>query len=117
MNEALIALAALAGLATPGVAGQPPIRLTAEEVGDGVRLTVIGDAATPVEASYSLEVRSNAAAGNNASVQRGTARLVPGETKQLITLTLGNVRKAGWSATLLVEPSQGAAYSQNKRSE
>src|SRR3546814_20569993 len=70
-----------------------------------------------VEARYSLEVTSDAAAGKNRSTQRGTARLQPGTRVILITMTLGNVSHGNWSAKLLVEPSTREPYQQIRRSE
>src|SRR3546814_13795181 len=88
------------------------IQFVAWPVGDGVSLQVVGDAASAVEARYSLEVTSDAAAGKNRSTQRGTARLQPGTRVMLITMTLGNVSHGNWSAKLLVEPSTREPYQQ-----
>src|SRR3546814_8760427 len=77
---------------------------------------LVGDAASAVEARYSLEVTSDAAAGKNRSTQRGTARLQPGTRVILITMTLGNVSHGNWSAKLLVEPSTREPYQQIRSS-
>ncbi|HEY9579063.1 MAG TPA: curli-like amyloid fiber formation chaperone CsgH [Rhizorhapis sp.] len=114
------ALVAAALASSVGGASAPasaaPIQLVAEPVGDGVRLQVVGDAASAVEARYSLEVTSDAAAGKNRSTQRGTARLQPGTRVILITMTLGNVSHGNWSAKLLVEPSTREPYQQIRSS-
>lgn len=112
---AAIVAALLVASATPG--GQEPLRLVAEQVGPGIRLSVIGESTSAVEARFALEVRSDSSGGNNTSVQRGVARLVPGEQKRLMTLTLGNVAQGGWSATLSVEPNPGAPYRQVRQSD
>lgn len=91
----------------------PPIRLVSEEVGEGVRLKVIGASDEAVAASYALEVTGGK--GANRSVQRGTARLRPGDPVTLVTLTLGNA-DAGWSALLTVSPEDGTPYEQTEGS-
>ena len=102
----LAALAATGG----GEAPQRPIVMVTEPAGDAVRIQVIGDAAAETRASYTLEVASDPAAGGNRSVQRGTARLRPGERAKLLDLTLGNVAKGGWTAKLTVDPERGERY-------
>lgn len=102
-------LAALAATGGPGPA-ERPIVMTAVPSGEAVRIQVIGDAKAETRATYTLEVASNPAAGGNRSVQRGTARLRPGERAKLLDLTLGNVAKGGWTAKLTVDPERGESY-------
>ncbi|PWG01909.1 curli-like amyloid fiber formation chaperone CsgH [Sphingosinicella humi] len=90
-----------------------PIRLAAEPVGEGVRLTVIGDSDVAMTARYSLEVV--ASEGGNRSVQRGEAHLQPGRAATLATVTLGQADR-GWSAILKVSPEGGAAYERSAAS-
>lgn len=104
----------LSALMTSGASPQQaerPIRLVSEEIAGGVRLQVVGASDVPVEASYSLEVSGGGAGGTNRSVQRGTASLRPGQSATLVTLTLKN-GQADWSATLEVDPADGAPYEQ-----
>lgn len=113
----VLAMAMLAGLGKGPDVTEKPIQLVTESVGNGVRLIVVGDVTVPTEASYALEVSSDAAGGGNKSVQRGTARLVPGGKTRLMTLTLGNVGHGQWSATLSVDPKPGRLYREQIRSD
>ena len=106
----VLAVAILAGGGKGPNVIEKPIQLVTESVDNGVRLIVVGDAAVPTEASYALEVSSDASGGGNKSVQRGTARLVPGAATRLMTLTLGNIGDGKWSATLSVDPKPGRLY-------
>ncbi len=93
---------------TAAPASEPvPVRLAVEPAGEGVRLTVIGESDVAMTARYSLEVV--ASEGGNRSVQRGEARLRPGATATLATVTLGHAGR-GWSAMLKVSPEGGAPY-------
>ena len=101
-------LAVLAAAMTGAPASEAvPIRLAAEPVGEGVRLSVIGDSDVAMTARYSLEVV--ASEGGNRSVQRGEAHLQPGRAATLATVTLGQAGR-GWSAILKVSPEGGAPY-------
>lgn len=104
-----LAMALLFGVGEGPVTGKP-IQLVTESVDNGVRLIVVGHAAVPTQASYALEVSSDAAGGGNKSVQRGTAQLEPGAERRLITLTLGKSGHGKWSATLSVDPTPGRPY-------
>ncbi|MDQ8757802.1 curli-like amyloid fiber formation chaperone CsgH [Sphingosinicella sp. LHD-64] len=101
--------AALA-LMTAGPGTSQPIQLVVEPRGDGVQLRVVGDSDHAVEATYTLEVASDAAAGGNRTTQRGRANLQPGTPAALMTLTLGNAARGRWTARLRVEPVGAAAY-------
>ena len=113
----VLAMAILAGVGKGPDVTEKPIQLVTESVDNGVRLIVVGDASVPTEASYALEVSSDAAGGGNKSVQRGTARLVPGAETRLMTLTLGNIGHGKWSATLSVDPNPGRPYREQRGSD
>ena len=87
-----------------------PIRLEAVKRDNGVELLVTGRSATPVKASYSLEVRSETS--GNRSVQSGEASLSSDRPVSLVHLTLGEAGGGKWTATLDVRPAAGAAYQQ-----
>ena len=87
-----------------------PIRLVVEALGDGVQLRVVGASDRAIDASYALEVASDAAAGGNRTTQRGRAQLRPGIQVTLMTLTLGNVAQGQWTARLRVEPAGAVPY-------
>lgn len=87
-----------------------PIRLVVEPQGEGVQLRVVGASDRAIEASYALEVASDAAAGGNRTIQRGRAELRPGVQVTLMTLTLGNVAQGQWTARLRVEPAGTVPY-------
>jgi hypothetical protein len=110
----------LALMTAPAAAGDTadpaaPVRLVAEDAGDAVRLRVVGESPRAFEGEYALEVSSDAAAGGNRTVQRGTVRLAPGVPATLMTLTLGGGGQGGWTARLRVEPADGAAYEEVRR--
>jgi hypothetical protein len=88
----------------------PPIRLVVESQGQGVRLQVVGSSDHAVEATYALDVTSDAEAGGNRTVQRGRASLRPGAPVTLMTLTLGNIARGRWIARLRVDPVDAPTY-------
>jgi len=107
-----LALGAIAAATGGGPAGdRSPIHLVAEPHGDGVHIRVVGSADTAFDGLYTLEVSSDVVEGRgNSSVQRGRARLRPGEVVTLISLRLGDVVPGRWEARLLVEPVGGEPY-------
>jgi len=107
-------LAAVVGGAPPGALA--PIHLLAEPSGEGVHIRVVGSADSAFDALYTLEVSSDVARGGNSSVQRGRARLRPGEAVTLISLRLGDVVPGRWEARLLVEPAGGEPYREVRNS-
>src|SRR3546814_16104031 len=108
------ALVAAALASSVGGASAPasaaPIQLVAEPVGDGVRLQVVGDAASAVEARYSLDVTSDTAAVKNRSTHRGPARLQPGNRGILITMTHRHGSNVNWTGKLLVRSGRPAVW-------
>lgn len=113
---ALVGAMSVAGAAPMADTRSAPVRLVTEQVGQGVRITVVGKSASPVDATYALEVSSNAAGGGNRSTQRGSVRLRPGIPVTMITLTLGGNAGEGWTARLKVEPKGAPAYEEVKTS-
>jgi len=113
--SAPILLAALA--AVP--AAERPIALLAEPNGEGALIQVVaaGDRIhAAYDATYTLEVTSDLDSGGNRSVQRGRAHIAPGDTNLFISLRLGRVTPGNWEARLTVEPGDGAAYEEIRRS-
>jgi len=108
-------LAAAIGGASPVTPA--PIRIVAEPRADGIQLSVVGDSEAEYDALYTLEVESDVVQeGGSRSVQRGRARLRPGEVVTLISLRLGRVVPGRWEARLLVEPSEGESYTELRNS-
>ncbi len=103
----LLPSALLLMTAAPEVQADGPIRLVVESQGEGVQLRVVGASDRAIDASYALEVASDAAAGGNRTTQRGRAQLRPGVP---VTLTLGNVAQGQWMARLRVEPAGTVPY-------
>ena len=87
-----------------------PIVLQAERQAGRVRLLVIGDAATPVKARYTLAFGAGAGGGGNRSTQGGEVSLVPGRRVTLVDLTVSVAPTATWVATLDVTPADAVAY-------
>ena len=117
MDRSVLIAATLGAIAAPAEQAPPPppdapITLVTEAVATGVRVQVVGRAATGVAARYSLEVSS---AGSR-TVQRGSVRLRPGETTILLTSTLGGDRRRAWTAQLRVEPEGAPAYQVSRSS-
>lgn len=110
MSSALWALALSLMGASASAGDAPPVRLMLEDQGSAVRLSVVGESESAFQGGYSLEVVSDAAAGGNRTVQRGTVSLRPGVPVTLMTLTLGNVGEGSWTARLHVEPEDGRSY-------
>lgn len=98
--------------AAPGASPPPPpIRVVTDRVGDGVRITVLGDAQQPFEGDYALDVSAGTNGNVNHSVQSGRARLEPGAPRTLITLMLANAPAGSWHATLKVTGTgNGGSY-------
>lgn len=103
---ALSAAALAVGAAAPP--GSPPIRLEVQDMGDHVRLRVIGDSQKPLEARYSLSVATGDR--GNRSTQGGTARVVPGKPATYISLDVSTGTSGDWQATLRVEPAGEDSY-------
>lgn len=111
-------IAAAFAASAAGGAEQPdaqPVRLNVARAGEMLKLTVVGSAAVPVAARYTLHVSSDVATGGNRSTQSGEVRLEPGKTVTLISIAVGNAREGNWLAVLDVQPSTGAAYRIEKR--
>ena len=87
-----------------------PIILQAERQAERVRLLVVGNAATPVTARYTLAFGPGAGARGNRSTQGGEVSLVPGRRVTLIDLTVSVAPTATWIATLYVAPANAVAY-------
>lgn len=94
---------------------QSPLRLASTPVDGGVRLRIVGLSPIACNASYELEVISQA--GGNRSVQRGAAQLQPGDEVVLATATLGGNGAASWSATLRVDSCDGRHFEEVARSD
>ena len=103
-----LGLALMTASAEPGESR--PVQLLMEEQGSGVRLSVVGESDAAFRGDYSLEVTSDAAAGGNRTVQRGTVDLRPGIPATLMTLRLGNVGDGRWTARLRVQPEGSRPY-------
>lgn len=87
-----------------GTTADRPITLVAKQDESGLHLQVLGSSPVAMAARFTLETRS----GGNHSVQKGNARLQPG---QPVSLTTVNLSKAdSWSAVLRVEPEGGEPY-------
>jgi hypothetical protein len=110
MSSWLLPLALLLMTDAPALPADAPIRLMVEPQGDGVQLRVVGASDRAIDASYALEVASDAAAGGNRTTQRGRAQLRPGVPVTLMTLTLGNIAQGRWTARLRVEPVGAVPY-------
>jgi hypothetical protein len=99
----------LASLHCGATAGKPPIFLIKESKNGGVRLQVMGQVAAPYAASFMLEV--NGSTGNQ-SLHRGSAKLQPGVTVTLSSITFSVPAQGHWRARLRVEPLGAEAYEQ-----
>lgn len=110
MSSWLLPVALLLMADAADLPADAPIRLVVEPQGEGMELRVVGASDRAIEASYALEVESDAAAGGNRTVQRGRARLSPGVPVTLMTLTLGHVAQGRWTARLRVEPAGAVPY-------
>lgn len=113
---AMVGAIGAAGAAPMADTRSAPVHLVTERVGQGVRITVVGKSESAIDATYALEVSSNAAGGGNRSTQRGSVRLRPGVPVTMITLTLGGNAGAGWTARLKVEPKGAPAYEEVRTS-
>lgn len=107
-------LAAMASLVAggSGQSASAPIYLTAEPVGESVRIQVVGSSDADYEATFSLEVDG----GGNQSRHRGSATLRAGDVVTLSTVTIGLRPAADWRARLRVEPRDGQGYEQVRTS-
>ncbi len=72
MNAALWLAVAVLGTA-PG-----PLHLVTEQVGESIRITVVGTSKVACHANYVLQVSTVMEGGRNRAVQRGTAWMKPG---------------------------------------
>lgn len=105
MGIVMIVMGAMAG----GTSEGRPIVLTTETTASGVTVQVVGEAPEPFQAAYTLEVSSGMSGGNR-SVQKGTARLSPGQRAVLLTAHLGGSAGVHWKARLHVHPASGGDY-------
>jgi hypothetical protein len=79
-----------------------------------VTLRVVGFSDAPYGARYSLDVRSGPDGFGNSSTQSGQARLAPGVSATLISVSV-SAPSGTWSAKLRVEPDGGPAYEDERR--
>lgn len=110
MSPWLLPPALLLMTAAPELPAEAPIRLVVETRENSVQLRVVGASDRAIDASYALEVASDAAAGGNRATQRGRAQLRPGVPVTLMTLNLGNAAQGQWTARLRVEPAGAVPY-------
>lgn len=102
-----------AGLLAAVTAAEPPIRLVAETVPQGVRIQVVGAANADLAAAFTLEVDGD----GNRSVHHGSARLArAGEPVVLSSVTLGLAPGRPWHAQLRVQPEAQPGYEQSRSS-
>lgn len=95
------------------IAAEPPIRLLAEPVPQGVRIQVVGAADADMAASFTLEVDGD----GNRSVHHGSARLAQdAEPVLLSSVTVGFAPGRPWRAQLRVRPETQPAYEQSRSS-
>ena len=100
---ALFFLAGAMLMASEATSAAPrPIRMQVDRAGGKLAIAVVGAVSSPCEASYALEVTSGGSGNVNRSIQRGSARLQPGEPARLLSVRLGGAAAAGWSAKLSV---------------
>ena len=106
-------VAAIAAVAAPGgpASQAAPVRLVAHAVEGGVRITVEGLSAAAFAGSYRLQVSGGSC---NRSTQSGTVRLRPGVPATMVTTRIS--ANGGWTARLLVEPANAAAYEEVRSS-
>lgn len=113
MSWTAIILAAASAAAPPPAR---PLQLQVDDSGSQVVVRLVGESPTTFAGSYALEVTGGSSGGSNRSVQRGTARLLPGQSVTVATLRLRNSTDARWTARLHVTPAVGAAYDVQWRS-
>ena len=106
----LAIMTAMLATASGSAAMSQPLTLVADAADGIVRLTVKGLSATRCEARYELDVASGASGRTNRSRQSGVARLAPGKTAMVATVTLGKVDGDDWSARLSVSGCGAPPY-------
>ena len=94
-----------------------PIYLATDTTDGVLRVQVVAAPKADFAGSYTLEVLSNAQAGGNRAVHKGSANVRAGERAILTNVTVGNVVPGRWRARLQVMPSVGRPYEQSEPKE
>ena len=119
-RKAVVAI--VAGLATTGSASateevsSQPVRLEVAESGGVVTLMVIGAADVATEARFTLKVSSRGKGGVNETTQGGQLRIPAGQEVTGAKVAVSVDRMAGWTAALNVTPTDGEAYTIERKS-
>ena len=85
-----------------------PVRLEVETQGESSTIRVVAESPVACTAAYALEVSGGA--GANRSINRGSVRIMPGESRTVATVKVGPAEAL--TAKLKVEPCTGLHYQQ-----
>lgn len=105
----VLAAALMEGPAMSSSSLPQPVTLETEQMGDDVRIRVIGEASAALKVSYRLVTEGGAGGGRNHATQAGTSTLTPGKRAQLISVSLRHVAD-NWCARLAVSVDEGPEY-------
>jgi len=103
----------LAGALASIPAGGGPLHLQVSHEDDALVVAVVGSSTAPSTATYELEVDAGKPGSTNHSVQRGTARVTPGQPVTIARLRVGHSKAEVVTARLQVTPSDGKSYEES----
>lgn len=87
-----------------------PLQLIIQQKGMGVEVVVEGASPVGCDVRYELRVASGSLGNKNESVQRGVARLSPGQKLAVARTMLGANSTADWTAKLIAQSCGGDRY-------
>lgn len=87
-----------------------PLRLIVQQKGAGIEVVVEGASQVGCDVRYELRVASGSPGNRNESVQRGVARLSPGQKVAVARTMFGANTTADWTAKLIAQSCGGDRY-------